>query len=104
MLVAIRPVDGQRGAEMTKWGLILREAKDPRIQYSTHNARREEFRTKSAFRDAWKRGQRCLVVTNGFYEWKKLDPRGKKNKPTQLEWPMIARWSWLAYGRRRDRR
>jgi hypothetical protein len=24
-----------------------------------------------AFRDAWKRGQRCLVITDGFYEWKK---------------------------------
>jgi hypothetical protein len=24
----------------------------------------------AAFRDAWKRGQRCLVVTDGFYEWK----------------------------------
>jgi putative SOS response-associated peptidase YedK len=26
-----------------------------------------------AFRDAWKKGQRCLVVTDGFYEWKNLE-------------------------------
>jgi putative SOS response-associated peptidase YedK len=32
---------------------------------------------KPHFKDAWHRGQRCLVVTNGFYEWKKLDPKGK---------------------------
>ena len=35
----------------------------------TINARSETVDTTPAFRDAWKRGQRCLVVTNGFYEW-----------------------------------
>jgi hypothetical protein len=30
-----------------------------------------------AFKDAWRLGRRCLVVTNGFYECKKLDPKGK---------------------------
>jgi putative SOS response-associated peptidase YedK len=34
-----------------------------------------------AFRDAWKMGQRCLVVTDGFYEWKKLDAKGKEKQP-----------------------
>jgi putative SOS response-associated peptidase YedK len=29
--------------------------------------------SKPAFRDAWKEGRRCLVVTNGFYEWRKSD-------------------------------
>jgi hypothetical protein len=29
---------------------------------------------------AGKRGQRCLLVTNGFYEWKKLDEKGKKKQ------------------------
>jgi hypothetical protein len=27
------------------------------------------------------RGQRCLVVTDGFYEWKKLDANGKLKQP-----------------------
>jgi hypothetical protein len=44
------------------------------------NARSEEFKAKPAFRDAWKRGQRCLIVTDGFYEWKKLDPKGKQKQ------------------------
>jgi putative SOS response-associated peptidase YedK len=77
MLVAIRSVDGQRTPKMMKWGLVPHWAKDDKLQYSTFNARSEEFTTKPAFKDAWKRGQRCLVVTNGFYEWKKLDPKGK---------------------------
>ena len=77
MLVAIRSVDGQRIPKMMKWGLIPHWAKDDKLAYSTFNARSEEFTTKPAFKDAWRRGQRCLVVTNGFYEWKKLDPKGK---------------------------
>jgi putative SOS response-associated peptidase YedK len=80
MLVAIRSVDGKRMPRMLKWGLIPHWAKDEKIQYSTHNARAEEFTSKPAFKDAWKRGQRCLVVTNGFYEWKKLDEKGKKKQ------------------------
>jgi putative SOS response-associated peptidase YedK len=77
MLVAIRSVNGHRVSKMMKWGLIPRWAKDDKLAYSTFNARSEEFTTKPAFKDAWRRGQRCLVVTNGFYEWKKLDPKGK---------------------------
>jgi putative SOS response-associated peptidase YedK len=79
-LAAIRSVDGKRVAKMMKWGLIPHSAKDDKTQYSTHNARSEEFRTKSAFWDAWERGQRCLIITNGFYEWKKLDTKGKRKR------------------------
>ena len=81
MLVAIRSVDGKRTPKMMRWGLLLHWAKEEKIAYSTFNARAEEFTAKPAFRDAWKRGQRCLVVTDGFYEWKKLDPKGKGKQP-----------------------
>jgi putative SOS response-associated peptidase YedK len=81
MLVAIRSVDGKRTPKMMRWGLLLHWAKEEKIAYSTFNARAEEFTAKPAFRDAWKRGQRCLVVTDGFYEWKKLDPKGKEKQP-----------------------
>jgi putative SOS response-associated peptidase YedK len=80
MLVAIRSVDGKRTPKMMRWGLLPHWAKDEKLSYSTFNARAEEFTTKPAFRDAWERGQRCLVVTDGFYEWKKLDPKGKKKQ------------------------
>ena len=36
-------------------------------------ARADTVDTKPAFRSAWKKGQRCLVVTDGFYEWRKSD-------------------------------
>src|SRR5580704_1131898 len=60
--------------------LVAVRSTDDKIQYSTHNARGETFRDKPAFRDAWKRGQRCLVITDGFYEWKTLDAAGKKKQ------------------------
>ena len=81
MLVAIRSVDGERTPKMMKWGLIPHWSKDDKLKYSTFNARAEDFRTTPAFRDAWKWGQRCLVVTDGFYEWKKLDAKGKEKQP-----------------------
>jgi putative SOS response-associated peptidase YedK len=81
MLVAIRSVDGKRIPKMMRWGLLPHWAKDEKVGYSTFNARAEEFTAKPAFRDAWKRGQRCLVVTDGFYEWKKLDSKGKQKQP-----------------------
>jgi putative SOS response-associated peptidase YedK len=66
---------------MMKWDLIPHWAKDDKLQFSTFNARAEEFTTKPAFRDAWERDQRCLVVTDDFYEWKKLDAKGKLKQP-----------------------
>jgi putative SOS response-associated peptidase YedK len=39
MLVAIRPVDGERVPKMMKWGLIPHWAKDDKFQFSTFNAR-----------------------------------------------------------------
>jgi putative SOS response-associated peptidase YedK len=81
MLVAIRSMDGKRTPKMMRWGLLPYWAKDEKISYSTFNARAEEFTTEPALRDAWNRGQRCLVVTDGFYEWKKLDEKGKVKQP-----------------------
>ncbi len=42
-----------------------------KVGFSSFNARAGTVDTTRAFRDAWKREQRCLVITDGFYEWKK---------------------------------
>ena len=101
MLVAIRSVNGERVPKMMKWGLIPHWAKDDKLQFSTFNARAEEFTTKPAFRDAWKRGQRCLVVTDGFYEWKKLDTNGKLKQPYAIamadDGPMVMAGLWAKW-------
>jgi putative SOS response-associated peptidase YedK len=42
--------------------------KDIKVGFSSINAQAETVGTAPAFRDAWKKEQRCLVVTDGFYE------------------------------------
>lgn len=73
MLVATYTEDGKRISQKMRWGLIPGWAKDIKTGYSRFNARADTVTTKSAFRDAWKKGRRCLVVTDGFYEWRKSD-------------------------------
>jgi putative SOS response-associated peptidase YedK len=74
LLCVVRdPERGTRRAEMMRWGLIPAWAKDEKIGYSTFNARDDGIDSKPAFRGVWKAGRRCLVVTDGFYEWRKPD-------------------------------
>jgi putative SOS response-associated peptidase YedK len=62
---------------MLKWGLIPSWAKDPAIGNRLINARSETVAAKPSFRHAFRK-QRCLIPTDGFYEWQKLD---KKKQP-----------------------
>jgi len=49
-------------------------AKDASIGYKMINARAEKKKKKPAFRQAFRK-RRCLVVTDGFYEWRLEGPR-----------------------------
>lgn len=60
-----------------RWGLIPSWSKDPSIAAKTFNARAETIDQKPSFRDAFKK-RRCLIVADGFYEWKK---EGSKKIP-----------------------
>lgn len=71
--------EGGPGLESMRWGLLPHWAKDPKLAYSTINARAETLAEKPAFRDAWRRGQRCLVPVTGWYEW--VDLGGKRKQP-----------------------
>jgi putative SOS response-associated peptidase YedK len=62
----------QRQFKHFYWGLIPSWAKDPKIGARLINARSETVSEKPAFRAAFKR-RRCLIVTDGFYEWKKVE-------------------------------
>ena len=72
--------DGQRRAELMRWGLIPFWAKDIKIGYRMINAVGETAATKPAFRAAFKK-RRCLVLADGFFEWRK---DGKEKIPTYI--------------------
>jgi putative SOS response-associated peptidase YedK len=73
----IRTIDGERRATRMRWGLIPFFAKGEPPKYSTINARIETLETAASYRGPWKRGQRCLQIASGFYEWH-LDDQGRK--------------------------
>lgn len=50
------------------FGLVPAWAKDDRIVRSTYNARTETLAEKPSFRDAWRRGQLCIVPAEALYE------------------------------------
>lgn len=54
------------------------QAKDYLRKYSTFNAVSEEVATKSTYKAAWAKGQRCLVPVTSFYEWQHVPIPGRK--------------------------
>ena len=62
--------------QLYKWGLIPSWAKDISIGNKIINARSETLREKPSFRNLIKR-KRCLVISDGFYEWKKYENGSK---------------------------
>ena len=68
---------GERRGEMMRWGLVTSWAKDIKIGNRMINAVSETSATKPAFRSAFRR-RRCLVLADGFFEWRK---EGKQRVP-----------------------
>ena len=66
--------------QFMKWGLIPHWAKDPSIGNRMINARAETVAEKPSFKQAFQR-RRCLVVADGFYEWRK---QGKVKIPMRV--------------------
>ncbi|MDA0706282.1 MAG: SOS response-associated peptidase [Proteobacteria bacterium] len=72
-IAAIRNAsDAGRELVMLRWGLLPFWAKDPGIGNRMINARMETVAEKPSFRAAY-RQRRCLVLADGFYEWKQDD-------------------------------
>ncbi|MDH5455877.1 MAG: SOS response-associated peptidase [Gammaproteobacteria bacterium] len=70
-IAAIR--DGEnskRELVMLRWGLVPFWARDPAIGNRMINARAETVAEKPAYRAAY-RHRRCIVLADGFYEWRK---------------------------------
>jgi len=84
--------DGQTNRmETFKWGFIPHWAKDERPRYMI-NARAETVAEKPTFRSAF-RSRRCLVVADGFYEWKRS---GKLKVPMYIRDTSGRPWGFAA--------
>ena len=85
----IRQVDDQRQLSMMKWGLVPSWAPEPKIKYSTFNAKSEEAATKPAFRSAFK-SRHCLIPADGFYDWEEIDRVKYPHYSQLIDQPMFA--------------
>jgi len=61
--------DGRPRGELLRWGLVPSWAKSPDTGLKMINARLETVTERPAFRGAFER-YRCLIVADGFYEWR----------------------------------
>ncbi|PLT33677.1 SOS response-associated peptidase [Bacillus sp. V5-8f] len=75
-IMAVRCGENGNYASLLRWGLIPAWAKDSKIGYKMINARAETLHEKSTFKRLLNR-KRCLIVADGFYEWKK-EEKGKQ--------------------------
>jgi putative SOS response-associated peptidase YedK len=64
----VRLAAGKRSFALMRWGLLPSWVKDPKTFALLINARGESVLEKPAFRNAM-RYRRCLIPTDGFYEW-----------------------------------
>ena len=90
---AVGPIEAVAGL----FGLLPHRAKDARLARNTFNARSETVHEKPSFRDAWRRGQHCIIAADAIYE---PDWRSGKAVATRISLadgePMgiAGLWSW----------
>jgi putative SOS response-associated peptidase YedK len=71
-VAAVLEEGGERRLEVLRWGLIPSWADDPGIGSRMINARSETAPEKPSFRRAF-RERRCLILADGFYEWRRTN-------------------------------
>jgi putative SOS response-associated peptidase YedK len=73
--------DGSRELVALKWGLVPGWSRDTTRAAQMINARSETVAEKPSFREAFE-SRRCLVVADGFYEWRRV---GREKIPTHFQ-------------------
>jgi putative SOS response-associated peptidase YedK len=76
LLVVRQCGDGIRELIQLRWGLVPAWSNGPDPRYSMINARAETVSSKPAYPSAF-RHRRCLIPSEGFYEWS-TNPTGKQ--------------------------
>ncbi len=75
--------DSHRKVKPMKWGLIPSWTKEASIGSKMINARAETLLEKPSFQNLVPK-QRCIVISDGYYEWKKS---GKQSIPYYIKHP-----------------
>lgn len=82
------------------WGLVPAWHKGDRNEFKMHtiNARSEGIGDTKIYRSAIKHGRRCVVLAEGYFEWKKTDGQKQKQPymiyfPQQLDFKKRD-WTW----------
>jgi putative SOS response-associated peptidase YedK len=78
--VIIQDEEGNRLARIMEWGLMppnIHAHKD--LKFSTFNAKSETLLERRTFSEPFLTGKRCLVLVDGYYEWR--DEGAKKKQP-----------------------
>lgn len=77
-----RGAEGVRTAQLGRFGMVAPWVKDIKKQVrSTYNARTETVAEKPSFRNAWNKGQHCIVPVMSFFE---PDWRTGKSVPSRI--------------------
>ena len=63
--------EGTPELAVVQWWLPPSWSKEPRVKFSTFNARIESVGTLASFRESLKK-RRCLIPASGWYEWQEL--------------------------------
>lgn len=72
-VLMVRELEGERRADLARWGLTPAWLTD--LSKTPAHARVETLADQPMFREAF-RARRCLILANGFYEW-----RGARKRP-----------------------
>ena len=70
--------------DMYRWGFFpphIRTEEEAKVyikDYPSFNAVSEDVETKRTFKDAWAKGQRCLIPVTSFFEWQNQEVPGRK--------------------------
>jgi putative SOS response-associated peptidase YedK len=68
---------GARHFQLMRWGFLPGFVKDPKTFPLLINARAETLAEKPSFRAALRR-RRCVVIADGFYEWRRDEASGAR--------------------------
>lgn len=74
---------GHPKAKPMRWGLVPYWEKSEKPKIAPVNARAETAFSNGMFKQSLQK-RRCLIPADGFYEWKRFDPDGKRKQAYEI--------------------